>query len=67
MSVGQSKPTVPSPCIQVCRLDSQQRYCEGCWRTVDEIAAWSGLSNGQKIRLWRELGQRRQGLLGGLG
>lgn len=55
---------VPSPCIQVCRLDAAQLYCEGCWRTVGEITAWPDLSNAQKIRLWRELRERRQALQG---
>ncbi|WP_416907042.1 MAG: DUF1289 domain-containing protein [Polymorphobacter sp.] len=32
--------SVPSPCINVCRIDRKSGYCEGCRRTVDEIMAW---------------------------
>ena len=31
---------VASPCIRVCRLD-RRNVCEGCGRTLDEIADWS--------------------------
>jgi predicted Fe-S protein YdhL (DUF1289 family) len=30
-----------SPCIGICRMDDDNRYCSGCLRTIDEIAAWS--------------------------
>ena len=29
---------VPSPCIAVCRMDAATGWCEGCLRTLDEIA-----------------------------
>ncbi len=66
MSTTQNSNTVPSPCIEVCRMDAAQVYCEGCWRTIDEIKAWRDLSNVQKIRLWRVLGERRQAVPGAL-
>ena len=31
---------VPSPCISVCRMDAVTGWCEGCFRTLDEIAGW---------------------------
>ena len=34
-----------SPCISVCRLDPHSGLCEGCLRTVEEIAAWSSMSD----------------------
>ncbi len=39
---------VPSPCINVCRMDAATGWCEGCRRTLAEIAAWSGLDDGGK-------------------
>ncbi len=33
-----------SPCIGICELRSDG-LCEGCLRTGDEIASWSGLSD----------------------
>jgi len=30
----------PSPCIGVCVINPQNQLCDGCLRTLDEIAAW---------------------------
>ncbi len=38
---------VKSPCISVCVLDDND-ICEGCYRSAEEITAWSELSNQQK-------------------
>ena len=51
--------TVASPCTSVCRMDARTGWCEGCLRTLDEIAAWSGLDDADKRRLWLLLDQRR--------
>lgn len=59
MMTATAPPAVPSPCTGVCRIDPVSAYCEGCLRTIDEIKAWRDLSNGDKLRLWRVLGQRR--------
>ena len=32
---------IPSPCINVCRIDQATKRCEGCRRTLDEIARWT--------------------------
>lgn len=50
---------VPSPCISVCRMDAKSGWCEGCLRTIDEIAAWSTLSDDAKRAVWDTLAQRR--------
>ncbi len=51
---------VPSPCISVCRMDRHTGWCEGCLRTIDEIAGWSTMDDGQKRRVWQLLPQRRE-------
>ncbi len=33
--------TIESPCILVCVIDPQTKYCFGCGRTGDEIASWT--------------------------
>jgi predicted Fe-S protein YdhL (DUF1289 family) len=53
---------VPSPCINVCRMDPVTGYCEGCLRTIDEIAAWSAMADDDKRAVWQRLEQRRQQL-----
>lgn len=49
----------PSPCINVCRMNPTRGYCEGCWRTLEEIAAWSQLSDADKRAVWARLDARR--------
>ena len=39
---------VASPCIDVCRMDRRTGLCEGCLRTIDEIAAWGALTESMK-------------------
>ena len=56
-ALGPGEP-VPSPCNNVCRIDPQSGFCEGCLRTLDEIAAWGGLDQGAKWRVWQVLGAR---------
>lgn len=51
--------TEASPCISVCRMDAASGWCEGCLRTLDEIAAWSLLDDEGKRAVWVELSRRR--------
>ena len=44
-SVLSSSAAVPSPCTSVCRMSGDTGLCEGCFRTLDEIVAWSGISD----------------------
>ena len=50
--------SVPSPCISVCRMDAATGLCEGCFRTLDEIADWSMASDDAKRALWQTLVRR---------
>ena len=50
---------VPSPCINVCRMEPASGLCEGCLRTLDEIAAWSQFSDVAKGAVWQQLALRR--------
>lgn len=50
---------VASPCINVCRMDRRSGWCEGCLRTIEEIGAWSTLSDDAKRAVWQQLEQRR--------
>jgi predicted Fe-S protein YdhL (DUF1289 family) len=34
-------------------------WCEGCLRTIDEIAVWSQMSDGEKQAVWKQLPRRR--------
>ncbi len=50
---------VPSPCVSVCRMNAATGWCEGCHRTLDEIAAWSTMSDLDKRAVWKRLPARR--------
>ena len=49
---------VPSPCISVCRMDEASGLCEGCMRTLEEIAAWGMMDNRVKRLVWEEIEKR---------
>jgi predicted Fe-S protein YdhL (DUF1289 family) len=49
----------PSPCVNICRMDEATGLCEGCQRTLDEIACWSLLDDAEKSAVWDQLAQRR--------
>jgi predicted Fe-S protein YdhL (DUF1289 family) len=51
---------VPSPCTSVCRMSPSTGLCEGCLRTLDEIAAWSRMEAHEKRAVWVLLEQRRE-------
>ena len=59
--------SLPSPCVNVCRMHAPTGWCEGCARTIDEIAAWGSLPEEAKLRVWRALPERRQRLQAWLG
>ena len=50
---------VASPCINVCRMDDDTGWCMGCLRTLEEIGAWSRLSDAGKQAVCGQLAQRR--------
>lgn len=60
MTVAALPTPVPSPCINVCRIVPATGLCEGCLRTLDEIAAWSTLGEEGKREVWALLEQRRE-------
>lgn len=49
---------VPSPCINICRMDESRGWCAGCYRTIDEIIRWSKVGNQEKLAIWRQIQQR---------
>jgi uncharacterized protein len=51
----------PSPCINVCRMDPRTGLCEGCLRTIEEIAAWSRMSPEEKRAVLAQLPARGAG------
>ncbi|WP_324595606.1 DUF1289 domain-containing protein [Accumulibacter sp.] len=50
---------VASPCINVCRMDDQTGFCLGCFRTIEEIAAWSAAADAQRAHILLAVERRR--------
>ncbi|HEV7288880.1 DUF1289 domain-containing protein [Sphingomonas sp.] len=50
-------PGVASPCIGVCRMRDDD-VCEGCLRTLDEIAEWSVASDARRSAILRRIAAR---------
>ena len=40
---------IDSPCVKLCSIHPDERICVGCFRSLEEIGAWSSLSS--KVRL----------------
>lgn len=54
-------PGVPSPCVSICELDEHSRSCKGCLRSLQEIAAWGAMTDGEKLAVWARIEARQTG------
>jgi predicted Fe-S protein YdhL (DUF1289 family) len=53
---------VASPCVNICRMDAASGYCEGCRRSLEEIASWSAYSQAEKRAVLALLPARKKAL-----
>jgi predicted Fe-S protein YdhL (DUF1289 family) len=54
-----SKPMpIETPCNKICLVDPATGLCLGCGRTLDEIARWTALTDGDRARIMAELPER---------
>ncbi|GAB2455857.1 hypothetical protein GCM10027082_03160 [Comamonas humi] len=51
---------VPSPCVSICRMTADRSRCEGCFRSIDEIRAWSKADTAERLQIWQVLLARAQ-------
>jgi len=51
---------VESPCIKVCVMDAEGRYCAGCFRSLEEIANWGSIADRDRETILARLPERRQ-------
>ena len=49
---------VSTPCIKICVIDPMSRLCEGCGRTLAEIAQWGQFSEIERRAIMAELPER---------
>lgn len=50
---------IASPCIKVCIVDGESGLCLGCFRTLNEIAAWATLPGETREQLIADLPGRK--------
>jgi predicted Fe-S protein YdhL (DUF1289 family) len=51
--------SINSPCINICVINPETGFCQGCYRTLDEISNWMALPAADRVTIIREL-ERRQ-------
>ena len=49
---------LPSPCINLCKMDEATGLCLGCRRTIPEIIAWGKASEKDKRAMWQAIKRR---------
>jgi acyl dehydratase len=52
---------VPSPCVDICRMNPDTGWCDGCLRTIDEIAGWSSFDDDTRRAVLARVESRWQG------
>ena len=50
---------ISSPCISLCEMDEDTRLCKGCWRTIEEIIAWSSHDDEEKKQVLALIEERK--------
>jgi uncharacterized protein len=48
---------IDSPCVNLCKLDDRG-ICLGCFRSVQEIASWSRMSEAERFSIMAALAAR---------
>ena len=50
---------LPSPCISICKLNKSTGFCDGCFRTINEISKWPSMTDVERMSLLEILRQRQ--------
>jgi predicted Fe-S protein YdhL (DUF1289 family) len=53
-SAGMHKP-IASPCIRICAVNPKTGFCDGCFRSLPEIAKWSRFSDEERDTITADL------------
>jgi predicted Fe-S protein YdhL (DUF1289 family) len=49
---------LPSPCLGICQINAKSKFCDGCYRTIDEIAEWGAIDDEERRSIWTVLKRR---------
>lgn len=50
--------SIASPCKLICRY-GENELCVGCYRSRDEITHWIGMTDEQKLEVWKNIRIRK--------
>lgn len=50
---------IRTPCVRVCAVDPKTGWCQGCFRTLKEIAGWGRMTPEERERVMALLPERR--------
>jgi predicted Fe-S protein YdhL (DUF1289 family) len=50
--------SISSPCIKLCLLDPVTKLCEGCGRSLAEIARWGSMGEDERLAIMAKLRER---------
>lgn len=50
--------SIVSPCVRLCVIHPEARVCTGCLRTIEEITAWTRLSDSERRAIMLALPDR---------
>ncbi|MEM6940747.1 MAG: DUF1289 domain-containing protein [Pseudomonadota bacterium] len=53
---------IESPCVKICVIHPEAKLCTGCFRSLEEIGGWSGMSVDARRAVMLELPARAAGL-----
>jgi len=45
---------IVSPCVNICKIGKDRR-CEGCRRTIDEVARWTSMTPAERDKVMAKL------------
>jgi len=51
---------ISSPCNDICRINAETGWCEGCLRTVEEITEWRSSSDDEKREILARVAERKE-------
>ncbi|MCF1709618.1 DUF1289 domain-containing protein [Tabrizicola sp. J26] len=49
---------IESPCVKLCVVHPEERICVGCYRSIEEISAWSRLTPEERSAIIADLPSR---------
>jgi uncharacterized protein len=51
LAMAANETSIQTPCTRICALHPGFGLCTGCGRSLDEIAGWIALSDGERDRI----------------